>query len=195
VPLTRLTVLASEAEIGELERDGLWLIAVGALIVGLSLFVQGPQRGLTGRPVGAVSTHRDRFLFAAGVSGALLVALGSVLVMIGTFPDLWVVIASLVGVAIAVCAIGVWEVRRGTRRQLADAQRMTGSDAYRDWHLRCAQRQARWRWWLRHPFLSWERVPRQPTFTGRARGHGGDPRREPRRQGPDCPPRLRDAPQ
>jgi hypothetical protein len=78
--------------------------------------------------------------------------------MIGTFPDLWVVIASLVGVAIAVYAIGVWEVRRGTRRQLADAQRMTGSDAYRDWHLRCAQRQARWRWWLRHPFLSWERV-------------------------------------
>jgi hypothetical protein len=97
-------LLATESEVGGLERDGLWLIAVGALVVGASLFLQGPPHGPSGRPQGAISTGRDRFIFACGVAGAFLVALGSLLVMVAAFPKLWVVAASIVGVAIAVYA-------------------------------------------------------------------------------------------
>jgi hypothetical protein len=123
---TTAIVLASENAIGDLERDGLWLIAVGALIVGGSLFAQGPLRGPSGRPQGAVSDARDRFLFACAVSGALLVALGSFLVVVAAMPDVWIVVASFVGVVGAVYAIGVRQVRRDTRLILSEALTLKG---------------------------------------------------------------------
>src|SRR5690348_5184604 len=69
VSWTTARVAGDTAEASGLDRDGLWFIGVGALVVAVAFLWQGPLAGLSGRPVGRGGTRRDRLLYAVGGTG------------------------------------------------------------------------------------------------------------------------------
>jgi hypothetical protein len=99
--LMDLTASAWSAE--ELTSDGVWLIGVGALLVMIHVLRAGPQRGLEGIRMAGSSTG-DRVFFAIGGTGALLVAVSSLLVAVADRPRALVIFLTAAG------AVAAWLV-------------------------------------------------------------------------------------
>ena len=141
-----------------IDRAGIWLIAIGAFLVALAFLWQGVTGGLSGRPVGPIGTRRDRVLYSIGLTGALLVGVGSVIAAIQAWPALGVVIGSIAAVAAAVWLFAACRLHidnRKTHKSLSDAQARNSSQAEAwAWDARRYSHQMQWRWCLTHPFVS-----------------------------------------
>jgi len=83
--------------------DGLWLIAVGAILLMVQVVMAGPQTGLSGRWVGPHSKPLDRAVYAIAAAGATLVAFGSILVAIASFPRWYVWAITAIGAILIAC--------------------------------------------------------------------------------------------
>jgi hypothetical protein len=148
-----------------LERDGLWLIAVGALLIVIALLVGGHQGGLGGRPVGRQGTRRDRMVYAVTAAGACLVAVGSIIVAVKAFPAWWVVVVTVAGGGLAVWLFAAWrlrvdsgssrdDVRSGLETYDEDIGPIPGYVEEHEWDLKRYGRQTHWGWCLANAFTS-----------------------------------------
>jgi uncharacterized membrane protein YphA (DoxX/SURF4 family) len=81
----------------QLQSDGLWLLAVGALLIVAALLAAGPPAGLDGMKQG-VGRANERVAWALSLAAAVCVIVGSALLLVGNFPTDWVLWVSLVGV-------------------------------------------------------------------------------------------------
>jgi hypothetical protein len=152
------------SQVSGLESDGLWFIAVGALLIVVAVLLGGHPGGLGSRPLGRQGTPRDRLVYAWTAAGACLVAVGSVIVAVKAFPALWVVAVTVVGAALAVWLFAAWRLRVDSRNGRDDAQH--GLDDYpnlrsvpgfveeSEWNIKRYERQMTWRWYLTNPFRS-----------------------------------------
>lgn len=82
-----------------LESDGLWLLALGALILIGALIAAGPPRGLNGMRMGE-GRPGERLAWSLNIAGAASVVTGSTLVLIGNFPTNWVLGVSVAAVVL-----------------------------------------------------------------------------------------------
>jgi len=101
-------VIAVSSEV--LERDGLFLIGVGAVVIVVAQFIWGSPRGLDGTPMG-VGRPAERLGWTLNVVGAALVAGGSILVLIGNWPSFWFYISMAAGLVLATAAGYSWTGR------------------------------------------------------------------------------------
>jgi hypothetical protein len=153
-----LALAAKATELSTNERDGLWLIAVGAASSAVQVAVQGPLAGLSGRPVGGVSTPRDRIAFAFGFVGALLVGSGSALVAFAHLPRWWVALSAAAGALVVFYLFAAWRLWLDCRRLLHESRQALArnvNDAALQWNVSCSERRASLWWCLRRPFISW----------------------------------------
>jgi len=175
------TCMVAAAELSDFERAGLWFIALGAFLVAASFLWQGSLGGLSGRPVGPGGTRADRVVYAIGLSGALLVAGGSIIVAVAALPALWVVAATVVGVVIAVWLFAARRLRIDSRKNRDNARRAVGASgahpglaARRDWEVLRYERQMQWRRCLTNPFISDKRAREQAVEAFGERPEPGD---------------------
>lgn len=137
---------------------GLWLAAVGALVVVCVTFLTLPSRGVGGMRFGSSEAARFERLQHAAQSVALaFIAAGSAIVAIAELPAAWVVALSLAVFAGLVWLVGAYTQHRVWVTQHEDAKRAVGADAAganlsAQRRLACAEYCIRWRWALRHPF-------------------------------------------
>jgi hypothetical protein len=82
-----------------MQSDGLWLLALGALILVAALIAAGPPRGLDGTRM-AGGRPNERLAWALNIAGAASVVTGSALLLIGNFPTNWVLWVSLAAVVV-----------------------------------------------------------------------------------------------
>jgi len=162
-PAQACTNVASE--LSNIERAGLWLVAVGAFLVAVSFLWQGSLGGLGGRPVGRGGTRNDRAVYAVGLCSALLVAAGSVIVAVTAFPPLWVAAATVGGVLVAVWLFAAWRLRVDSRKNRDEVRRAAEpasalAEGWR-WDARRYDRQREWRRCLKNPFISEESARQQ----------------------------------
>lgn len=161
-----------------LARDGLWLVAVGALLIVMAILVGGHQGGLGGRPVGRQGTRRDRMVYAVTAVGACLVAVGSVIVAVKAFPTWWVVVVTVASAGLAVWVFAAWRLRVDSGRSRDEVR--SGLETYdeaigaipgfveeHEWDLRRYGRQTHWGWCLANAFAS------TTTALGDAEAHFG----------------------
>lgn len=157
--------MANEPAATAAEGTGLWLIGVGALLVAVAFLWQGSAAGLSGRPGGPAGTRTDRVVHAVGLTGALLVAAGSVVVAIDAFPEPAVVLATVVGAAIAVWLFAALRLRIDNKRRLVAARQgaQGNSPLARGWQWDAErfEREMSWRRCLRNPFISDDAAHRQ----------------------------------
>ena len=157
--------VAAAAAASTAERDGLWLIGVGAFFVAASLLSQGSAGGLSGRPGGLGGTRSDRIAFSVGLTGALLVAIGSLDVAVEAFPDLLVVAATVGISALIIWLFAAFRLRADCRKNRDDARRGAESDSPlapgRRWDAERYQRQMEWRRCLTNPFVGDEAAHRR----------------------------------
>jgi hypothetical protein len=144
---------------------GGWLVGVGALLVVLSFVVGSPRpvEGMTFR--GPLTLRRDRLAFAVQATGLALAAVGSVVLVAGDFPSLWLVLVTLGAIAVGIYALSVWKLHQYWQPRLAEAlQALRAEDADKypvmAWQAACAKRCASWRWCLMHPLHSDDYWPR-----------------------------------
>lgn len=111
---------------------GLWLIGLGALLVCVQLLMTGPGRGLAGTHMKGVKPW-DRTSYAAGLSGAGAVGVGSLIVAIASAPaGLVMLLAALaLGVVfIAAFMAGPWLASRYSRARSTSAPKDTRAPAH-----------------------------------------------------------------
>lgn len=157
--------MADEPAASAAEGTGLWLIGVGALLVAVSFLWQGSAPGLSGRPVGPAGTRNDRVVHAVGLTGALLVAAGSVVVALDAFPEPAVVLGTVVGAPIAVWLFAALRLRIDNKRRLVAARRGAQESSplapgWR-WDAKRFEGELSWRRCLRNPFISDEAAQRR----------------------------------
>ena len=99
-----------------LQSDGLWLLALGALLVVAALVAAGPPRGLDGTRM-AEGRPNERIAWSLNVAGASSIVAGSILLLIGNFPTDWVLWVSVVTL-IAILVVGSFISGRKFARKL-----------------------------------------------------------------------------
>jgi hypothetical protein len=172
-------VAAAGGSISGIDRDALWLIAVGALLIAVSALFGGHLGGLTGRPVGRAGKREDRLVYAVGFAGAVLVAVGSVIAAVKAFPAVWIAVLTVVGSGLMFWFVAAWRLLVDSSRSLADTRLSIDSQmeleapesvkaefeadrqarlAEYEWDARRYERQMTWRWCLRHAFSSENRA-------------------------------------
>jgi hypothetical protein len=96
--------------------------------------------------------------YSIGLAGALMVAGGSTVAAIATFPKAWVALLTVAGAAIAVWLFAAWRLRIDSRKCRDRAcKAITGDsplDDGRRWDSRRYQIQMDFRWCLKRPFIS-----------------------------------------
>ena len=156
-------ILKATSAITGIGRDALWLIAVGALLIAVSVLAGGHVGGLSGRPIGRAGRRSDRVLYALGFTGAAIVAIGSFLAAAAAFPAKGMFAGSIVGAVATWWIVSAWRLRIDGQRSLEDSESMgtglvasTNQDVSNqlDWDVRRYQRQQSWRWCIRHAFSS-----------------------------------------
>jgi hypothetical protein len=145
-------------QLTELQRLGVWFIAVGAFLVAASFLWTGAATGLSGRPVGPVGRSADRLAYSVGLAGALMVACGSMVAAAATFPKVWVALLTVAGATVAVWLFAAWRLRTDSRKcRDSVCKGVTGNsplDEGRRWDSHRYQMQMDFRWCLKHPFIS-----------------------------------------
>ena len=179
------------SQVSGLESDGLWFIAIGALLIVVAVLLGGHPGGLGTRPLGRQGTRSDRLVYAGTAAGACLVAVGSVIVAVKAFPSLWVVGVTVMGAALAVWLFAAWRLRVDSRNGRDDARR--GLDEFpnlrslpgwvegKDWDIRRYERQMSWRWYLTNPLRS------EASARADAEAHFGPRPSQPQPPQPDLP--------
>jgi hypothetical protein len=94
-----------------LQSDGLWFLALGALMLIGALIAAGPPRGLDGMRMAQGRTN-ERIAWSLKLAGTGSVITGSILLLIGNFPTDWVLWVS--GAAV-VLILGIGWVVSGRR--------------------------------------------------------------------------------
>jgi hypothetical protein len=158
-------VLAAAAEVSTAERDGLWLIGVGAFLAAVSLLRQGSSGGLGGRPGGPAGTRADRIAFAIGLTGALSVALGSIDVAVEALPSLGLVVLTTVIAVVLIWLFAALRLHVDSRKNRDVSRRGAASGSAlapeREWDVKRYERHMHWRWCLANPFVSEAAAQRQ----------------------------------
>lgn len=98
-----------------LQSDGLWMLALGALLLIAALIAAGPPRGLDGTRM-EEGRPSDRLAWSLNIAGATSVVAGSTLVLIDDFPTNWVLWVSLAAVGLIVVIGWIVSGRRIARR-------------------------------------------------------------------------------
>jgi hypothetical protein len=159
-------VPAAALQLSQLQRVGLWLIAVGAFLVAASYLWQGSAGGLGGRPVGPSGTRSDRITHAIGLAGAMFVLVGSGIAGVEASPMVWVVLVSVVSAVGAVWLFAAYRLRVDSRKNRHQAAKGASS---RDspfalgaaWDVQRYERQMNWKWCLKHAFISGAKAERE----------------------------------
>ena len=108
--MTMVAAVSSEV----LERDGLFLVGVGAVVIVVAQLIWGAPRGLDRTPMG-VGRPSERFGWTLNAVGAALVAGGSALIVIGNWPSFWFSISVAAGLVL-LTGVGYWLTGRRKNR-------------------------------------------------------------------------------
>lgn len=134
----------------QLTRDGVWLIALGGILVAAGVLIGGHLAGLSTRPLGAAGRRSDRLAFALTAVGALLVAAGGAVAGVQETPDGWVIVVTCVAFTVAFYVVAAWRLRvdmdRGrkmARNHLEDPRLGAQADRLR-WDERYYHHRRRW---------------------------------------------------
>jgi hypothetical protein len=151
-----LFLLTADAatEVSGLERDGLWLIGIGAAVVAAAVLIGGHVGGLSGRPFTQRGLRNDRIAHASATAGGALVALGSIFVALKHLPSTAVLVGVVIWIPATVWLLAAWRLRVGTQRDLAqsraDQSQYPKQAAGIAWDIRTYEHQVQWRYCVRH---------------------------------------------
>jgi hypothetical protein len=156
--MIRLLLLATQAttEVSGLERDGLWLIGIGAAVVAAAVLIGGHVGGLSGRPFTQRGLRPDRLVYAGATAGGTLVAVGSIFVALKHLPSTAVLVGVVIWIPLAIWLLAAWRLRIGTQRDLTQAHanltQYPAQAAGIAWDIRTYEHQVRWTYCIRHAF-------------------------------------------